>query len=165
MKRALALVVFSSSLVACGHAGASASTTPEGSGPAEETGTGDARSSIDARLAPLPPPPVPWTTPVAQLSDADFEGICPYLAEHAGLSRPEVSCPDGSVVEPYEYHCDPSTSGPSARSMPCAITFGEILACYLALREHPCEGGDTGAGLPECAAFDACGVDLPGGAS
>lgn len=117
------------------------------------------------RLAPLPTPPVPWETPVAQLSDEDFEGICPYLAENAGLTRPEVTCPDGNAVEAYEYECDPSSSGPSARSMPCAITFGEILACYLALREHPCDGGAMGEDLPECAAFDACGVDLPGSGS
>lgn len=122
------------------------------------------RAGVD-RLSRLPTPPVPWETPVAHLSDEDFERICPYLAENAGLSRSEVTCPDGEVVEAYEYECDPSTSGPSARSMPCAITFGEILACYLALREHPCEGGATGEGLAECAAFEACGVDLPGSAS
>lgn len=124
-------------------------------------GDGTPADPIATRLAALPPAPVPWESPVARLSDADFEGICPYLAQNAGLSQPEVTCPDGTVVTPYAYHCDPSTSGPGARSMPCAVTFGEVLACYLALREHPCDASTTGQELPECDPFEDCGLDVP----
>lgn len=131
-------------LAGCG-ASAPSTTTPE----------------IDARLGALAAPPVPWPTRCATLSDADFERICPYLAEHVGLSGPAVSCPDGSVVEPYVFECAPERSGPAARSLPCAITFGEMVACYVAIREHACEHGPLGEGLPECAALSACGIDLP----
>ena len=67
---------------------------------------------------------------------------------------------DGRTVEPYTYECDPAHSGRSARSLPCAVTFGEIVACYLAMREHPCDAGGVGAGLAECEAFAACGVSV-----
>ncbi len=157
----LAAASMFASLTACG----AAEVRSHASASHEHGEVDGASGAVAARLAPMPAPPVPWDTPIARLSDADFEGICPYLAQNAGLSRPEVHCADGRVVEPYAYHCEPSTSGPSARSMPCSITFGEILACYLALREHPCEAGETGEGLAECAAFAACGVDLPGSPS
>jgi hypothetical protein len=139
----LALVAM---LVACGAA-ERAPATPE----------------LDARLSAMPPPPVAWSTPCATLSDADFEGICPYLAEHVGLGTEAVTCPDGSIHEPYLYECEPARSGAAARSLPCAITFGEMLACYLTIRDHACEHGRLGEGHPECDALAACGIDLPVG--
>jgi hypothetical protein len=120
-----------------------------------------ASSPIEARLAAMPAPPVAWSRPVATLSDEDFTRICPYLIENVGLTCDATACPDGTSVETYVYACEPETSGPAARSLPCAITFGEMLACYLAIREHPCNEGPLGDGLVECEALAQCGLPSP----
>lgn len=107
----------------------------------------------------MPAPPVAWSTPIATLADADFERICPYLDAHVGLTRESALCPDGSTVEAYVYDCAPERSGPAARALPCAVTFGEMLACYLAIREHPCDLTPLGADLPECSVLAQCGIE------
>lgn len=119
----------------------------------------ESTSRTDARLAAMPAPPVAWSTPIATLSDDDFTRICPYLAEHVGLTREASVCADGTTVEPYVYDCEPARSGPAARSFPCSCTFGEMLACYLAIREHPCDEAPLGRGLPECEVLARCGFE------
>lgn len=119
--------------------------------------------AVRARLDALPTPPTEWATRVSALTDDDFGRICPWLAENVGLGAEPVTCDDGTTVEPYTYECDPAHSAANARSLHCSVTFGEIVACYVAMREHPCDSGGVGAGLEECAAFESCGVAIGGG--
>src|SRR5687768_17084345 len=89
--------------------------------------------AVSVRLSSLAEPPVAWSAPVAGLSDDDFGRICPWLVANVELGGGAATCDDGRTVEPYTYECDPAHSGRSARSLPCAVTFGEIVACYLAM--------------------------------
>lgn len=135
-------------LAACSH-----------DGPGAETPHGDTlpgNAAVQARLAPLPAPPIAWSTPVGTLAPADFEGLCPYLATNVPLEGSTVQCPDGSSADITAYECDPVRLTESARALPCTISLGEIIACRLAMVAHPCDGGPLGENLEECQAFDAC---------
>ncbi len=116
-------------------------------------------AAVRARLAALPAPPSPWTTPVAALTPADFVALCPYLDQNVHLEGSTVTCPDGSTAQVTEHHCEPESWAQAARSLPCAITLGEITACRLAMVEHPCDSGAYGENLDECEAFEACTCD------
>ena len=131
-----------------------------GAAPAAEEPARAEPGAVAARLAAMPEPPVAWSTRVAALTEADFGEICPYLASGVGLTSDAVTCPDGARVEPYTYQCEPASSASRARSLPCAITFGEIVACYVAIREHPCDHAPLGEGLAECDALNDCGIEV-----
>lgn len=123
---------------------------------ASEAPTPPMSPAVEARIASLPTPPIAWSRPISSLDENDFRSICPYLADHVGLSSSAVTCPDGRVVETYAYDCEPGSSAEHARSHPCSLSFGEVVACYVAVREHPCDSGPLGEGLAECEALDAC---------
>jgi hypothetical protein len=148
MKSSRLLALSALALVACSH------DVPDAASPRGDALPGNA--AVQARLGALPAPPIPWTTPVGTLVPADFEGLCPYLAANVPLEGSTVQCPDGSTAEVAAYACDPMRLTESARALPCTISFGEIIACRLAMVAHPCDGGPLGENLEECQAFDAC---------
>ena len=136
-------------LVACGP-----SATPATERPASTSLPGNA--AVRARLSSLPAPPSAWSTPVGTLTPDDFVTLCPYLVAHAHLEGGDVACPDGSTATLNTYECEPARMSAAARSLPCSITLGEIVACRLATVEAPCGDGHVGEDLPECEAFEAC---------
>lgn len=116
-------------------------------------------AAVHARLGPLPAPPQPWATPVAALTPDDFVSLCPYLDRNVHLEGSTASCPDGSTAAVVEHHCVPDAWSAAARSLPCTISLGEMVACRLAMVEHPCDGGPYGENLDECEAFEECTLD------
>ena len=144
-------------LAGCGHSAtalAPESETTQASLP----GNG----AVQVRLGALPEPPRAWSTAAASLTEADFVELCPYLVRNVRLEGGEVTCPDGSTAQISEHVCDPAAMSAAARGLPCVISWGEIVACRLAMVEHPCDGGPVGENLEECQAFDACTCTGPG---
>jgi hypothetical protein len=113
-------------------------------------------AAVQARISTLPPPPTPWSTLVGTLTPDDFVTLCPYLIAHSHLEGGDVACPDGSTATLNTYECEPERMSAAARSLPCSISLGEIVACRLATVAAPCGDGHVGEDLPECEAFDAC---------
>lgn len=107
-------------------------------------------AAVQARLAALPDPPRPWSEVAASLDADDFVALCPYVEAHVPLDAGEVTCPDGSTVTIHAHPCDPQVLAATAHSLPCAISWGEIVACRIAYVENPCRH------VEECAAYDAC---------
>jgi hypothetical protein len=147
--------VLALALVACG---AHSESRPP---PSTAETTSDVRAlpgnaAVQARLGALPTPPRPWSTVAAALSPDDFTELCPYLVANVHLEGGQVTCPDGSTANISEHQCVPADMSAAARGLPCTITWGEIVACRLAMVEHPCDGGPLGENLQECQAFDAC---------
>lgn len=131
----------------------------------EHASTEDAlpgNAAVRARLAALPAPPRPWSTVAASLTPADFAELCPYMRANLHLEGGSVTCPDGSTVTIDAHDCESEAMATAARTLPCAISWGEIAACRLAMVEHPCDGGSMGENLEECQAFDACTCTGPG---
>jgi hypothetical protein len=149
-------------LSACAHA--SAPPPESGGGPASDVAALPGNAAVQARLGPLPAPPRPWSTVAASLSPDDFVELCPYLVANVHMEGGTVTCPDGSTGTITEHVCEPAAMSTAARGLPCAISWGEIVACRLAMVEHPCDGGPLGENLEECQAFDACTCTGPGSA-
>ncbi len=146
-------------VIGCGPA---ASAEPET--PASTSVVFVGNAAVRARLERLPAPPRPWSTVAASLTPDDFVELCPYLTANVHLEGGTVTCPDGSTGTISEHVCNPVEMSATARGLPCAISWGEIVACRLAMVEHPCDGGPVGENLEECHAFDACtciGPDSP----
>jgi hypothetical protein len=153
-------------LAACGSTSEPAherdDTTSDGSGGETTTSTPAAlpgNAAVQARLAPLPAPPSPWSTVVGTLTPDDFVALCPYLASNVHLEGSSATCPDGTTAAVVEHECDPERWSAAARSLPCSITLGEMVACRLAMVDHPCDGGPYGENLDECEAFERCTCD------
>jgi hypothetical protein len=154
MRLVLCLVLL---LSACTHA---SDPPPEsGGGPASEVPALPGNAAVQARLGSLPAPPSAWSTRVAALSPDDFVALCPYLDANVHLEGSAVTCPDGSSAAVAEHHCEPESWSAAARSLPCTISLGEMVACRLAMVEHPCDGGPYGENLDECEAFEHCTCD------
>jgi hypothetical protein len=116
-------------------------------------------AAVQARLGLLPAPPRPWSAITATLSPEDFAELCPYLLANVHLEGSSLTCPDGTTATVAEHECVPEHMSAAARGLPCTITWGEVVACRLAMVEHPCDGGPLGENLDECQAFDACTLD------
>lgn len=136
--------------------GAASSPEPEPETPVSAPAALPGNAAVQARLGPLPAPPRAWSTVAASLTPDDFVELCPYLVANVHLEGGTVTCPDGSTGTISAHECDPNAMSASARGLPCAISWGEIVACRLAMVEHPCDGGPVGENLEECQAFDAC---------
>ena len=144
-------------IAACAH---TEEPAPESSGdPTSDVAALPGNAAVQARLGPLPTPPSPWSTRVAALSPDDFVSLCPYLDANVHLEGSTVACPDGTTAAVTEHHCEPESWSSAARSLPCTISLGEMVACRLAMVEHPCDGGPYGENLEECDAFTHCTCD------
>lgn len=113
---------------------------------------------MQARLSALPTPPRPWSNVAASLTVADFVELCPYLIANIQMTGAQVTCPDGTTATISAHECDPAGMAGAAHGLPCEMSWGEIVACRVAMVEHPCDGGLLGESLEECQAFDACNV-------
>jgi hypothetical protein len=138
--------------VACGGSGGSASSSSTSGGEA----VGNA--SVRARLTSLPAPPIPWSTRLSALTLEQATAMCPYADANVGTTPIEATCPDGSTVSVGGAVCDPSRAATMAQQVgsECALNMGEYVACQIALRQQPCDGGLLGGNLPECETFAAC---------
>ncbi len=153
MKDTTLVLLCAMTLAACSGAG---TPPPESAHESSDARALPGNAAVQTRLGPLPAPPIAWSTPVASISTDQFGSLCPYLVTNVHLEASTVTCPDGSAGEVAAYECNPDHMAASARSLPCTISLGEIVACRLAMVEHPCDGGPLGENLDECQAFDAC---------
>ncbi|MFO0682826.1 MAG: hypothetical protein U0234_12270 [Sandaracinus sp.] len=111
---------------------------------------------VETRLASLPAFERPWWTGIADLNDAELVALFAYERTHVHPSEVSASCPggrrarvgnaDGTAAERVDVL--------RAFGRRCFLPIGAIVACELAVREHPCV--DAGVGLRECMAVDAC---------
>jgi hypothetical protein len=158
--RSLALV----SVLALGACGGHSSPSPPPHAADTTPAALPGNAAVQARLGALPAPPRPWSNVAASLPEADFVELCPWLNANIQMTGGQVSCPDGTSATISEHVCEPAAMASAARCLPCAISWGEIVACRIAMVEHPCDGGPLGENLEECRAFDSCNVESSGAA-
>jgi hypothetical protein len=115
-------------------------------------------AAVRARLAVLPAPPIPWSTRLYELTLDQATALCPYSDANVGTEPIEASCPDGSTVTIGGTACDPARAAAMAQqvSSSCPLNLGEYIACQIAIRDRPCDGGLLGGNLVECETFAAC---------
>jgi hypothetical protein len=108
---------------------------------------------VAVRLAALDPSPVPWTTQLADVSPSDITALCAYDAAHPQTPITE-QCSGASVVVGRADACGWRIEDTRTLGTRCDLTVGDVVACRLALADHPC--ARMGAGLPECARVAGC---------
>lgn len=140
-------------VVACGGPSSSSGSTSSSSG-GELVGN----AAVRARLAALPPPPIPWSTRLSELTLEQATAMCPYSDANVGTTPVEAACPDGSNVTVGGAPCDPGRAASMSQQVgtSCTLNMGELIACQLALRARPCDGGLLGGNLAECETFAGC---------
>ncbi|MDQ3035362.1 MAG: hypothetical protein M3Y87_23360 [Myxococcota bacterium] len=133
--------------------------------PAEAPETSDAprapvfgNDAVRARLAALPPAPLPLDTRILDLTPTQVVSLCTFLdAQSAAAPVVSTRCPDGSPVV-VGGTCNPANLASAVETLgaSCEARLGEYVACELAVREDPCSIGFLRAERPECEAVNAC---------
>ena len=149
-------LAFVSVVLVIGCGGGTSSSSEGSTAQAQAAPVGNA--AVSARIASVPSPPIPWTTPFASITVEQADTLCPWAATHVQTTEVNESCADGSTVH-IGAGCETQGLMQMANQLAqaqCTMNLAEYMACLLAMRADPCGAGPFGTNAPECEAMTTC---------